>query len=109
MMCLFIEKTKFRVLDAKKNCGELKYSNQTIYINDHLSPHNRGLFADVTTAKRDLGFKYLWVRNGTILMRKTDRSPLIRIIKAEDIRKLASTHVSENLGGEENGGGDGWH
>ena len=79
-------KTKIRVLEAKRNAGkDFKYSGQQIYINDHLSPYNRGLFAKATEIKNNQGFKYLWVKHGFIFMRKTDRSDLIRITSLDDL------------------------
>ena len=79
------------MIDAKKEAIDFKYKNQSIYINDHLSRFNRGLFAAASDAKRKLQFKYLWVKNGQIFMRLNDRSPLIKICKEVDIANLAIT------------------
>ena len=85
-------KTKIRILEAKRKAGnEFKFQGQSIYINDHLSPFNRGLFAKATEIKRNQGYKYLWVKHGFIFMRKTDRSELIRISSYDDFPDSTNT------------------
>ena len=81
-------KTKFRILQAKKDHGDLQFNGQSIFINEHLSPHNRMLFAEASSAKKNFGYKHLWVKNGTIFMRKADRSDLLRIETIDNVRNL---------------------
>ena len=87
---------KYRIINAKKKAGDYKFNGQSIYINDHLSPFNRGIFASASEAKRTLNFKYLWVKNGQIYMRKDERSPLIRISKEDDIKALNPVNMQGN-------------
>ena len=94
-------KTKIRVLEAKRKAGNFDFENQAIYINDHLSIFNRGLFAKASDIKRSQGYKYLWVKNGYIFMRKTDRSGLIRVTSYGDlsvINPVADTPEGGNNG-----------
>ena len=85
-ICKFVQrKTKFRILNAKKAARDWKFKGNTVFINEHLSPGNRDLFSKASEAKRLYDFKYLWVKYGTIFMRHSDRSQLIRIEKLEDI------------------------
>ncbi|CAG9112111.1 unnamed protein product [Plutella xylostella] len=46
-----------------------------VYVSEHLSPYNRSLHAEARKIKRDKGYKYLWIRNGRVLIRKDDSSP----------------------------------
>ena len=61
---------------------KFKFKNQDIYISDHLSPLNRHLFTNAT-AKRELGYKFLRNRNGSIFIRKEEHSPILKIINDE--------------------------
>ena len=51
----------------------------------HLTSLNKQLFRDAKVKKRSLGYKYLWIRNGKIFIRKTDTSQAIAITSDEDI------------------------
>ncbi|XP_046674812.1 uncharacterized protein LOC124363600 [Homalodisca vitripennis] len=51
--------------------------DQPVYLNESLSPTRRRLFAEARKAKKDKGYRFLWVRNGKILMRKEEKSPVI--------------------------------
>jgi hypothetical protein len=65
-------------------CGERK----PIFESEHLSPINRSLPAQARIFKKENQFKYLWVRNGRILLRKDDSSPAIWIKGAETLQSL---------------------
>ena len=52
-------KSKFDVLAAKKQMRNFKFRNNEVFINEHLSPDNRTLFALATEKKKSLNFKYL--------------------------------------------------
>lgn len=47
---------------------------QPIYVMEHLSPENKALHAAARLKAKEKGYKYVWVRNGRILMRKDDNS-----------------------------------
>lgn len=63
-------------------------SDTPVYINDSLSPARRKLFFEVRQLKRDKGYKYIWMRNGNILLRKEEGSPVITIKCQADLSKL---------------------
>ncbi|XP_046686224.1 uncharacterized protein LOC124371900 [Homalodisca vitripennis] len=67
---------------VKKNFST-RHINMTtdsqIYINESLSPARRRLFVMAREAKKTKNFKYLWVRNGKILMRRDDGQPVIHV------------------------------
>ena len=69
-------KTKFAILAAKKReqNKQFKFRNKDVYLNEHLSKMNRGLFAAAQEKKRALDYKFCWTRGGTIYLRKTETS-----------------------------------
>lgn len=72
----------------KLNSSHLGFSgeNKPIFITEHLSPANKALHAAARTKGKEKGYKYVWVRNGRIYMRKSDDSEykLIKDIEALD-------------------------
>lgn len=59
-----------------------------VYLNDSLSPARRRLLAEVRRLRREKGFKYLWLRNGNILLRREEGSPVVEIRSQADLSKL---------------------
>ncbi|XP_044758574.1 uncharacterized protein LOC123316497 [Coccinella septempunctata] len=53
--------------------------NARIYINEHLTPENKILFKKVRETARQRDYKYVWIRNGSILVRKDDDSSVKQI------------------------------
>ena len=47
-------------------------SASRIYVNEHLSPENKRLFAMATKKKYELDYKYIWSKNGVIFLKKND-------------------------------------
>ena len=84
-------KTKFNILSAKKaeENRNFKFRNNDVFINEHLSPTNRSLFAAANGKKRQLGYKFCWTKGGKILMRKTEESEVISIKCQSDLNNLA--------------------
>lgn len=63
-------------------------SDEPVYINESLCPGRRAVFAAARKAKGDLGYKYLWVRGGTIFMRKQEGSSVIALKAMKDVSML---------------------
>lgn len=83
----FISRKKKAEIFTKKKSEtnrNYKFRGNNVFINEHLSPKNRSLFATANEKKRTLGFKHLWTRGGTVLMRKTDESPVFTITCEDD-------------------------
>ncbi|XP_028161415.1 uncharacterized protein LOC114357106 [Ostrinia furnacalis] len=59
-----------------------------IYINEHLTLNNKILFRQCREAAKKEGFKYVWVKHGSILVRKSDTSPVSSIRSIADISKI---------------------
>lgn len=65
-------------------------SSQKIYVNEHLTLKNKQLFRETREKARAREFKYVWVKHGVVLARKTDTSPVIAVRSLQDIDKLKS-------------------
>lgn len=62
--------------------------NDPIYINDHLCPANKILLGKALKAKREKNWKFTWVRDGKILMRKAEKSQVVHIKSTEDLAQI---------------------
>ena len=83
-------KSKFGIIAAKKQKRNFKFRNNEIFINEHLSPENRNLFAISSEKKRELNFKYLWTKNGVSFLRQNDTSEIFTIKKHSDLFNVFS-------------------
>lgn len=61
---------------------------QPIYVVEHLSADNKSLHAAARARAKELGFRFVWVRNGRIFMKKSEDSDRIVIDNAEKLREL---------------------
>lgn len=62
--------------------------NKKIFINEHLTPENKSLLKSVKSLAKENAFKYVWVRNCNIFLRKNEESPVIYISCQEDLKKI---------------------
>lgn len=62
--------------------------DKQIYINESLCPTKRRLLALARVKKKDLGYAFLWVRNGKILMRKKEGERVKEIVSQQDLQGL---------------------
>uniref|UniRef100_A0A8D8ZBT7 Zinc finger PHD-type domain-containing protein n=1 Tax=Cacopsylla melanoneura TaxID=428564 RepID=A0A8D8ZBT7_9HEMI len=56
-----------------------------VYVNEELTPHNRELFFNANKIKKEKQFRYLWVAEGKILLKKSDQARTIRIRDVDDM------------------------
>lgn len=74
-----------------------------IYINEHLTLRNKQLFRNSREAAKKHGYKYVWIKNATVLARMSDTSPIFAIRYQSDISKFGKikadsiTQNSQNL------------
>ena len=59
-------------------------ASQKIYVNEHLSPGNKRLFALATKKKYELGYQFLWSKKGVIFLKKEPSSLTVHKITSED-------------------------
>ena len=83
-------KTKAMILSAKKRDAnkQFQFRNCDVFVNEHLSMHNRSIFAAAQEKKKTLNYKYCWTRGGTVFMRKGDETPIFTISTGDDLDKL---------------------
>lgn len=56
-----------------------------IYMNEHLTLRNKELFRKCRAAAKSQKFKFVWVRNATILVKESEEAPTYAIRSEEDI------------------------
>lgn len=61
---------------------------QKVYINEHLTLRNKILFREARDAAKKYQFAYVWIKHGTILVRKNDISPVFAIRTKDDLSKF---------------------
>lgn len=61
---------------------------QRIYVNEHLTLRNKKLFRECRERARKYEFKYVWVKHGIVLVRKSDSAPVLAIRTELDIHKI---------------------
>ncbi|CAH2097108.1 unnamed protein product [Euphydryas editha] len=59
---------------------------QNVYVNEHLTAKNKQLFRCCREEAKNNNFKYVWIKNGTILVRQTDNSPIFAVRNEQDIK-----------------------
>lgn len=74
----------------KLNSNHLGYGGpaKPIFVSEHLSPLNKQIHAATRKAARDKGYKYVWVRDGRILIRKADGEQAKQIRSLEAVALL---------------------
>ncbi|CAG9137991.1 unnamed protein product [Plutella xylostella] len=59
-----------------------------IYVSEHLSPANKSLHAAARHKAKEMGYKFVWVRGGRILARKTESSQAIQIRSLDSLKLI---------------------
>lgn len=74
----------------KLNNGHIGMSNikDPIFVVEHLSPANKALHAAARLKAKEMGYKYVWVRNGRIFLRKTEGAEQVFIKSTETLSSL---------------------
>ncbi|CAH0405335.1 unnamed protein product [Chilo suppressalis] len=74
----------------KLNSSHLGFGgvNQPIYVAEHLSPANRALHAAARLKAKKKGYRFVWVKQGKIFMRKDEDSEYIYIKTMELLEKI---------------------
>ena len=70
--------------DKLKNFNKDLPAAERVYINEHLSPGNKRLFALATKKKHELNYKFVWSRGGVVFMKKNEGSVTFKITSDED-------------------------
>jgi hypothetical protein len=63
--------------------------NKPVYVSEHLSPVNKALHAATRIKAKELKYKFIWIRNGRIFVRKDEFSES-KLIRNRDTLQLLS-------------------
>ncbi|CAK1596627.1 unnamed protein product [Parnassius mnemosyne] len=63
-------------------------SPQKIFINEHLTIQNKHLFRECRNRAKSQDYKFVWIKHGVILTRKTENSPVLAIRSEQDLIKI---------------------
>ncbi|KOB64643.1 Zinc finger DNA binding protein [Operophtera brumata] len=61
---------------------------RALYVNEHLTPHNKELLKKCKDVAKTKQYQFVWVKNCQIFMRKHYKAPLVTIRVGDDIAKL---------------------
>lgn len=70
--------------------------NKLIYINPTLTQNKRKLYAEAKKLQSSLNYKFLWMKNSTILMRKNEGGEVYKINKLIDLERLPKNNHQSN-------------
>lgn len=79
----FLQKRRVKRTLSTRHIG--RTDDRPIYINESLSPARRRLHAMARRYQREKSFKFLWVRNGKIFLRKEENAPVKVVSREEDL------------------------
>lgn len=68
-----------------------RFPDTPVYVNEHLTPELKSLFRDARKAKVDKNFKFCWVRDGKIFLRKDESSRVLRVKNHDDLLNIQSS------------------
>lgn len=76
--------------DEKLNSSHIDIAGEkkAIFVMEHLSTTNKALHAATRNKAKELGYKFVWVRGGRIMMRKDDTSDYIVIRDISSLEKI---------------------
>lgn len=79
--CLKAAKTK-RLSASQINT---RFQDKPIFLNEHLTPNRKELFFHCRKFKSNNNYKYAWVKDGKIFIRKDEDSRVVRITCTDDL------------------------
>lgn len=62
--------------------------DRKFFVNEHLTPENKQLFNAVKILANQRSYKFTWIRNCNIFLRKNEESPVINITTEKDLQKI---------------------
>lgn len=58
--------------------------NSPIYVSEHLTPENKALHAATRIRAKEVNYRFVWIRNGRILVRKDENTAHVLVIRNHD-------------------------
>lgn len=65
-----------------------KWAEDKVFINERLTKFKRMLFSQTRLAAKSKQYKFIWISNSDILVRKNENSNIIKIRSSDDVYKL---------------------
>lgn len=59
-----------------------------VYINEHLTPYNKQLFWEAKNKSREQNFRFVWIKDGKIFVRRNEKERAYRIRNGDDLGKI---------------------
>ncbi|CAG9823012.1 unnamed protein product [Phaedon cochleariae] len=81
-------KRDFSTKDLDISLKNLVREHNTIYVNEYLTAYNKNLFLKAKEYKNNNNIKYLWIKNGSIYMRKLEGTRAVLITSENDFHKI---------------------
>lgn len=75
--------------------------NTKIYVNELMTSLNKRLLYHVKVANKKLKYKFVWCKNNSIFMRKSNTSEIIKVSSMDSLNSIISMHNHTNQGNEE--------
>ncbi|CAB3241478.1 unnamed protein product [Arctia plantaginis] len=74
----------------KLNTKLLGYGDKEspVYVSEHLTPANKSLHAATRIAAKEKNYKFIWVRNGKIFIRKEENAPAQIVTSMDTLKGL---------------------
>ncbi|XP_026746084.1 uncharacterized protein LOC113507427 [Trichoplusia ni] len=69
-------------------------TSHKVFVNEHLTLRNKQLFRKAREAASSEGYKFVWTKHSTILVRETENSAVLAIRTIEDIGKIKANTKS---------------
>lgn len=74
---------------VRLNTGTLGFQTSSpVYINEHLCAENKRLLGKARQLRREKEWKFVWVAQGKVLMRKSEQSPVLHIACDADLDRV---------------------
>lgn len=110
-----VDKTKLLIAKKKTKvtCDQLAYEDKNVgtfdnvvYFDEHLTKELSQLYFLARNLRKRQLVKYVFIRNGALLIKRSDNSPVVKIVDPEELksfekRKLNSTELDEPMNVEQ--------
>lgn len=79
-----------RTIEEKLNTGDIGFgcNKSPVCVIEHLTPSNKALHAAARLRAKEKKYKFVWIRNGKIFVRKSDDTDYIMIRDRESLNKI---------------------
>lgn len=77
-------------MESDNSAPGLKIENisNRMFINEHLTSLTKTVLKSAKDAAKTKNYKYVWVRDGCVFVRKDDHSRIIRVFSLDDVKKM---------------------